>query len=126
MLPSLTLLLVCQLIGTVIQEALGLPVPGPVIGMIILLAGLLVRRRLPDKLNGTAQGLLDHLSLLFVPAGVGVMQQLPLLEREFVPITASLVGSSLITIAVTGLVMQGALRWTGAGVADSAEDRHDS
>lgn len=109
MVPFLTLLLVCQLAGTALEEALHLPVPGAVIGMAILFAGLVIRGGLPEGLRRTAHGLLDHLSLLFVPAGVGVMQQLQLLKGEWLPILGALVGSCVVTIAVTGLVMQAVL-----------------
>lgn len=106
-LAFITLLLGCQLAGEVLRLALGLPVPGPVIGMALLFAGLLVRGRLPDGLGWTAAGLLQHLALLFVPAGVGVMTHLGLLAQEWKPIVAALLGSTILAIAVTGLV----LRW---------------
>jgi holin-like protein len=113
MLSFLTLLLVCQLLGTVIQEALDLPVPGAVIGMALLFLGLVIRGRLPEGLHRVSLGLLDNLSLLFVPAGVGVMQEIGLLRNEWLPIVGALVGSCVITIGATGLVMQAALRFSG-------------
>ena len=73
MLGALTLLLSYQLAGEVVALALGLPVPGPVIGMAMLFATLIARGSAPPALRDTANGLLAHLSLLFVPAGVGVM-----------------------------------------------------
>jgi putative effector of murein hydrolase LrgA (UPF0299 family) len=110
MLPFITLLLACQLVGTVIQEALDLPVPGAVIGMALLFAGLVLRGRVPDGLHQVAQGLLGNLSLLFVPAGVGVMQEIGIIRSEALPIVAALLGSCVLTIAVTGLIMQAMLR----------------
>ena len=73
MLNALTLLVLCQFAGEVAARGLGLPLPGPVLGLIFLLAGLLLRARLgrggpPAELKTTAQGLLNHLGLLFVPA----------------------------------------------------------
>lgn len=106
MLESLALLLFCQLIGELIVVALELPIPGPVIGMAILFFGLLLRGNIPDELSQTANGLLGQLSLLFVPAGVGVMTHLTLLGEQWLPLSASLVVSTLLTIAVTGLMMQ--------------------
>ncbi len=102
----LTLLLVCQLAGEVIARATGLPVPGPVIGMALLFAGLALRGAVPDGLQATAGGLLRHLALLFVPAGVGIMAHLSLLADEGWPILAALLGSTVITIAVTAGLMQ--------------------
>ena len=106
MLESLAVLLFCQLIGELIVQALALPVPGPVVGMGILFFGLLLRGSIPEELAQTANGLLGQLSLLFVPAGVGVMTHLTLLGEQWLPLSISLVVSTLLTIAVTGLMMQ--------------------
>jgi holin-like protein len=124
MLGAITLLLVCQLAGEAITMAAGLPVPGPVVGMALLFAGLLIRRRLwggddapdiPEDLERTASGLLTHLSLLFVPAGVGVMLYLPLIAEEWLAISVALVASTLLTIALTALLMAWLVRVTGSG-----------
>lgn len=106
MLETLTLLLVCQLIGEAIVRLAGLPVPGPVLGMVLMFAYLAWRGAVPDQLGKTAAGLLDHLSLLFVPAGVGVILHLELVAAEWQAIGAALVVSTLATIAVTALVMR--------------------
>ena len=109
MLAAITLLLVYQLVGEIIVVALGLPVPGPVIGMAMLFVTLVVRGQVTGHLRETASGLLRHLSLLFVPAGVGVMAHLGRLRHEWLPISVSLVASTLVTIAVTALVMRALL-----------------
>lgn len=106
MLTLFILLLVCQLIGEILVVAAGLPLPGPVIGMLLLFIALLVRGGIPEGLEKMAGGLLSNLSLLFVPAGVGVMLHAELLGREVLPIALSLVLSTLITLIVTGWVMQ--------------------
>lgn len=106
MLGYITLLLVCQLAGEVLARLAGWPIPGPVVGMAILFVGLVLRGGLPDGLDAAAAGLLRHLSLLFVPAGSGVMLHAALLGREWLPISLALVASTLLTIVVTGLVMQ--------------------
>lgn len=113
MLGAITLLLTCQLAGEVITMSMNLPLPGPVVGMALLFAGLLVRGRIkggdqpeiPEPLEQTATGLLSHLSLLFVPAGVGVMLYLPLIADEWLPIAVALVASTLLTIILTAFVM---------------------
>ena len=106
MLNALTMILCCQLAGELLVAATGLPVPGPVCGMVLMLAGLLVRGGIPAEIASTADTLLGNLSLLFIPAGVGVMLHLPLIEAEILPISVALVTSTLITIAVTALLMQ--------------------
>lgn len=110
MLAAITLLLVYQLLGEVVALALNLPVPGPVIGFAALFATLVVRGAVSDELRDTANGLLAHLSLLFVPAGVGVMAHLGRLQDEWIPIVAALVLSTALTIAATALVMSGLMR----------------
>lgn len=106
MLPSLTILLVCQLAGEVIARLFKLPIPGPVVGMMLLFAGLVIRRGIPENLEKTGTTLLSHLSLLFIPAGVGITVHLKLLADEWLPIVVALIVSTVITLAVTGLVMQ--------------------
>lgn len=114
-LPVITLLLGCQLLGEVLVRLTEVPVPGPVVGMALLflalvLRGLLYKAETPAPVRDTAAGLLRHLSLLFVPAGVGVMVHLPRLAEEWLPLTVALVVSTLLTIVVTGAIMQAALR----------------
>lgn len=106
MLPFFTLLLICQLVGEIIIVASGVPLPGPVVGMAILFCLLLLRGNVSPSLEKLSAGLLSHLSLLFVPAGVGVMLHADLLSTEMLPIAASLVVSTLITLLVTARIMQ--------------------
>lgn len=112
MLDALTLILCCQLAGELIVTATGLPVPGPVCGMALMFAGLVVRGSVWDDLTRASDALLGNLSLLFVPAGVGVMIHLQLMSAEAVPISVALVFSTLITIAVTAAMMQWLGRWS--------------
>lgn len=112
MLEALAVLLLCQLIGELLVLFMQWPVPGPVVGMALLFLGLIIRGDMPENLAQTANGLLGQLSLLFVPAGVGVMTHLTLLGNQWLPISAALIVSTLLTIAVTGLLMQ---RLTGKG-----------
>ena len=106
MLGAFTLLLVYQLIGEAIAHLAGLPVPGPVIGMLLLFLTLVARGSAPEWLRSTCQALLAHLSLLFVPAGVGVMLHFQRLGAEWLPIAVALVASTVITIGLTALVMK--------------------
>lgn len=106
MLAALTLLLVYQLAGEVLVHLAGLPVPGPVVGMLLLFLTLALRGSAPAWLRDSCQALLSHLSLLFVPAGVGVMLHFKRLGAEWLPIAVALVASTVITIGVTALVMR--------------------
>jgi putative effector of murein hydrolase LrgA (UPF0299 family) len=101
----LTLLLCCQLAGEVLVLATDLPLPGPVLGMVLLFVGLIVRGHVPAGLQTVAQTLLQHLSLLFVPAGVGVMLHLKLIGAEWPAISGALIVSAVLTIAVTAGLM---------------------
>lgn len=106
MLGALTQLVGCQFAGEVAARALSLPLPGPVLGLLLLL-GLLAARGGPgEELRATSGTLLRHLSLLFVPAGVGVMTQLGPLAANWLPIAASILVSTALGLAVTAWVMQ--------------------
>lgn len=103
MITGLTWLLGCQLVGEVVVRSTGLPVPGPVVGMVVLLAVLQVRRPAPDHaVPRTADAVLRHLQLLFVPAGAGVVAYLALIRADAVPILVALAGSWLLGLAVVG------------------------
>lgn len=106
MIGALTQLLIFQLIGEVIARGLDLPVPGPVLGMLLLFI-MLAMRKGPDKeLQTTSQNLLQHLSLLFVPAGTGVIVHLHRIADEWLPLLLSLFISTAVTLIVTALAMQ--------------------
>jgi len=105
MLEYLTFILSCQLAGEFIVTSLDIPVPGPVVGMVLLFVFLLIRGEVPEQLAQVADALLRNLSLLFVPAGVGVMLHFELLGSDAVPLAVALLVSTLLTIAVTALLM---------------------
>ena len=110
MIRGVFILLAFQLVGEVLARALSSPAPGPVIGLALLVAGLaLLRAWRPfddERLAGSdlgraAEGLLSNLSLFFVPAGVGVVQYLGLLEAQGIALAAALVVSTLLTLVTT-------------------------
>jgi holin-like protein len=109
MLAGLTWLLVYQCIGEILVRWTGLPVPGPVIGMVLLFATLALRGSASESLQAAASGLLSHLSLLFVPAGVGVMLHFHRVASEWLPIAVALIVSTVLTLAVTALIMRSLL-----------------
>lgn len=114
MIVAFLLLISCELAGEVARQAFNLPIPGSVIGMFFLAAVLAFRMDKPDApaipgaLVETAETLISHMGLLFVPAGVGVIAEAGLLREEWLPIVAGLFGSTILSLAVTGLVMH----WT--------------
>ena len=110
MLEALTLILICQLAGEVTVRFSGLPVPGPVLGMLLLLAWLWFNGGISERVARTADALLGNLSLLFVPAGVGVMVHWARVQDQWLAIAAALVLGTLITLAVTALTMMGVKR----------------
>lgn len=112
MIEAILVLLGCQLAGEALSRGLGLPVPGPVIGMALLFAGLQLRARFrPDApaietlpLGVVAAFLLAHLSLLFVPAGAGIISHAGTLAQHGTGLIVALVVSTAVTLAVTALV----------------------
>jgi len=113
MLRALALLLVCQLAGEAAARGLGLPVPGPVLGLALLVALLAASARLrivtPDTVEETELGrlagaLLGALGILFVPAGVGVVQHLGLIDEHGPALAMALLGSTALTLLVTVFV----------------------
>jgi holin-like protein len=105
MLEYFTLILICQLIGEFAVTTLGTPFPGPVVGMVLLFVFLLLNGEVPEQLGNVSSALLNNLSLLFVPAGVGVIVHINLLGTDLWPLSVAMVASTLLTVAVTALVM---------------------
>lgn len=122
MLSALTLILICQLCGELVTRSFGLPLPGPVAGMAILFVLLLIRGSVPETVGAVGDVLLKNLSLLFVPAGVGVMAHLGLLGEDLLPIAVALIGSTVATIAVTALLMGWLARKSLSVEATKADD----
>jgi len=109
MLNAITVLISAQLLGELLKNLLHLTLPGPVIGMFILAAVLLLRRRAPagqdSALTDVSETLIGNMGLLFVPAGVGIVTESDVLREYWLPIVISLFGSTLLGLLVTALVM---------------------
>ena len=107
MLPAFLALLVLQLIGELLVQSLGLPLPGPLVGMLLLLAALVWRGQVPDGLKQVGDALLQNLVLLFVPAVTGVMMLFERVGREWWPLLAGGVGGepslTAVAVALTGI-----------------------
>jgi len=117
MIASLSLILLCQLAGEVVVRGLNVPVPGPVVGLALLLLLLLARDRFavlargPLRNDGVESASRGLLSLLFIPAGVGVVQKLDLLADRGIAILFGLAVSVLVTLLVTVATFLVASRW---------------
>ncbi|SDD77969.1 CidA/LrgA family protein [Desulfuromonas thiophila] len=102
MLRSWTILLGLQALGELGVRLCHLPLPGSVLGMVLLLAALRCGLVREEAVRPAAELLLTHLSLLFVPAGVGVLLYFDLIRLHFWPLVLATLGSTLVVLALTG------------------------
>jgi holin-like protein len=114
MVLAFAVLLVFQLLGEIAAQGLGLPVPGPLVGMLLLFAVLLVRGGMPGPLRDTANLVLQHLMLLFIPAVTGVMMHFERVGREWLPFVGACVIGVILTMTMTALVLKAMLRGSKA------------
>jgi len=105
MLIGFLVLLLFQFVGELVVTFAGMPVPGPVVGMVLLLVALVLNGSVPDYLRIPSEALLKHLALLFVPAGVGLMTHFGLLKQDWLAILIALIVSTALTIVVTALIL---------------------
>ena len=116
MLKSVFIILLYQLIGELFQKFFGLSIPGPVIGLVLLLLTLLLiqkRQRvvaIKEDLFNSAEILLNYLPLLFIPVGVGAVMHLSLLEDNLASVVFVIILGTLSTLALTGYIMEKILR----------------
>ncbi len=113
MIATFLILFTCQIVGEIASRSLGLPLPGPVSGMVLMLGLMLAVPRMVDLVRPTIAGLLSCLSLLFVPAGVGIVAYLDEVTRQGLALAVTLVGSTVIAMTVTALVFRAVARITG-------------
>jgi holin-like protein len=104
-LSTIFLLIVLQLIGESIVQVSGLPVPGAIIGLILLYAILVFKGEVSDEMSRTSGFLLQNLGVLFVPAGVGVIAYLPMIADQWWIILLVLLISVCLTIGITALIV---------------------
>ena len=112
MLAGIFTIFMFQLVGEAIQKYFGLAIPGPVIGLVLMLIALLAskhRTRRPiaglrDNLITVAETLLGHLSLLFVPIGVGVILHLHLLETQLLRVLGVIIIGTIATMIFTAFI----------------------
>jgi len=117
MLRAIFLLLACQLAGEAIHRLTGLPLPGAVIGLMLLIGWLAFVRAERPTLGAVSAWLTAHLSVMFVPAAVGLIEEGPALSRYGVGLVVATVVSTVLTLVVTALVF----RWALARFAPDGE-----
>ncbi|QRX82108.1 CidA/LrgA family protein [Glaciimonas sp. PAMC28666] len=106
MLATFATLLIFQCLGEGITFALKLPIPGPVVGMLLLFVALVISPALLERIEETGSELLRHLSLLFVPAGVGIIVSAATVRGHWLAVIVSVVVSTILTLAVTATVIR--------------------
>lgn len=106
MIHGLLQLLLFQALGEVLSKFLMPFIPGPVIGLVALLAFLVWRGSVPGNIDLVGGAMLGHLGLLFIPASVGVVMFLPLLQQNLLAVAVALIASVVSTVAVTALVLK--------------------
>lgn len=109
---GLAILLLAQMVGLALEQLLGLPVPGVVLGLVLIAVLGLVRptRAVVRAAEPAATPLLQHLQLLFVPPGVGIVLELESLAENALPIALAVGGSFALTLVVAGHLLQALLR----------------
>lgn len=110
MIPALATLLGFQLLGELFVRSLGLPVPGALAGLLFLVAYLAWRGHTPQALGDCANALLRNMMLLLVPAVVGLIDNIDRIRQEWLPFVAACVVGAVVTLAVTGVVLEWLLR----------------
>lgn len=103
---ALSLLLLCQVTGDFIAQTINFPIPGPVIGMLLLLITLIVNKRIPTGIDQVTKPLLTHMSLLFIPAGAGVILYVDLIAAEWPAIVVAIIISTLLALLTTAIVFR--------------------
>ncbi|WCR10285.1 CidA/LrgA family protein [Paracoccus stylophorae] len=125
MIATLAIILTFQLVGEIVAQALDLPLPGPVVGLLLLVGTCLARPALAQRIRPATLGLLQHLSLFFVPAGVGIVAHWDLLRDEGVGLALAVVGSTVLAIGAGALAFTAVARLTGSEDPSALKDGRD-
>lgn len=115
-LSAIAVLFAMQIFGVALARLTGVPLPGPLIGMLLLLAALMAYGRVPQGMRDTCHHVLKHLMLLFIPPTAGIMLYFGPLEREWIPFLMACIVAAVLTIVVTGLTLRWMLRRSGRPV----------
>lgn len=123
MIKTLAIILSFQLVGEVISRFAAMPLPGPVMGMLLLVGTCIWRPALAELIRPTTSGLLSHLSLFFVPAGVGIIAHWQLLRSDGLGIAVAVMASTILAIAAGALAFTWVARLTGSEEPDALKDQ---
>lgn len=107
---AVAVLFLMQIAGEALARLTGLPLPGPLLGMLLMLAALMAYGRVPAGLRDACHHMLKHLMLLFIPAVAGIMVYFGTLEREWIPFLLACVAGVALTIVVTALTFRWMLK----------------
>ena len=122
MIAALALILGFQLVGEILSRLLDLPLPGPVVGLCLVVTACLCVPKLADLLRPVTQTLLAHLSLFFVPAGVGVVAHWSVIREYGLGLALAIIGSTILAIALGALAFSLVARWTGSEDPSAMKD----
>jgi holin-like protein len=106
LLRQFAIVIVICFLGEILNRFLGIPIPGNVLGMIILLAGLVTKVIKLSYIEDISEFLLKHLAFFFVPAGVGIISSLDILKGNWTSILAIVFISTVLVTAATGITVQ--------------------
>ncbi|HSP46491.1 MAG TPA: CidA/LrgA family protein [Clostridiaceae bacterium] len=109
-LKAFTLILAVFFIGEVIKVMFGLPIPGNIIGFILLLLLLLWKVVRPESVESVTDFLLGNLTFFFIPSGVGLMSTFGLIQASLLKLTIIILVSTVVTMGTTGIVTQFVVR----------------
>jgi putative effector of murein hydrolase LrgA (UPF0299 family) len=121
MIQGIALLFLMQLVGEALVHWWRLPLPGPLVGMLLLAAGLVWHGKVPQGLRDASTGLLQNLMLLFIPAVTGVMMHFGRVAQEWLPFVAAGIGGAAITLLVTAWTLRWMLRLEGVTTQTEGE-----
>ncbi|HEX3032079.1 MAG TPA: CidA/LrgA family protein, partial [Bacillota bacterium] len=96
----------CYFLGEILSSVTGLPFPGNLLGMLLLLAGLLSGFIKIEWVEGTARFLVNNLALLLVPLGVGTMVSWSLIAHDIIPISVATFFSTFLVMGITAWVFE--------------------
>lgn len=115
-LSAIAVLFAMQILGVALARLTGVPLPGPLIGMLLLLGALMAYGRVPQGMRDTCHHVLKHLMLLFIPPTAGIMLYFGPLEREWIPFLLACIVAAALAILVTGLTLRWMLKRSGRSV----------
>ncbi|MGL5634393.1 MAG: CidA/LrgA family protein [Sarcina sp.] len=110
LLREMLIILSIYFVGEFLSKGLHLPLPGNILGMLILLLLLCLKVVKVEHVDNVSTFLLDHLAFLFIPAGVGVLNAMNVLEGNIIKLLIIVITSTMVIMAVTGLIVQNVMK----------------